>query len=82
MKYLQFQFNKALPQNGVVMIPIVANYYFNQKPTENIENIETEDKKPLLYSAQPRVNPTFYKTEDQKPIEYSAASMDDLKILQ
>ena len=58
------------------MIPIVANYYFNQKSTEN------EEKKPLLYSAQPRANPTFYKIEDQQPIEYSAGSIDDLKILQ
>ena len=61
------------------MIPIVANYYFNQKPIQDVEN---DDKKPLLYSAQPRINPTFYKTEDQKPTEYSATSMDELKILQ
>ena len=56
------------------MIPIVANYYFNQKPSENTE------KKPLLYSAQPRdSNPNLFYNLDQDLREYSASSMDDLK---
>lgn len=69
------------------MIPIVANYYFNN---QNSEQKKEEAQKPMFYSAQPRSvmnpmnpmnQPLFYKKGakgDQK-LEYSASSMEQLK---
>ena len=66
------------------MIPIVANYYFNN---QNSEQKKDEAQTPMFYSARPRsainpmTQPLFYKKEaksDQK-LEYSASSMEQLK---